>query len=81
MTLKRVYRLLTVGLLLLSVGAGFAMREKKSHKLAALQSLQTASLQLGKMERRTPERLKTQALIDEAIHNLSVSVAPEDRQD
>lgn len=78
---KRVYLSLAAGLLMLGVGAGFAMRDKQSHQLAALQSLRTASLQLGKAGRLTPGQIKTQALIDQAIFNLTAAEMEENRAD
>lgn len=73
MILKWSYLPLTAVLLMLSVGVGFAMQNKTSHRLAALQALQTAHLKLEKIGSSTPEHLKTQALIHEAIQRLSVS--------
>lgn len=67
---KRVYLLLTAVLLLISVGASFAGQSRKSHRLAALQALQTASLQLSKLESKTAEQAKAEALIDNAIKTL-----------
>jgi hypothetical protein len=67
---KQVYLLLTAGLLLLSVGTGFAMQEHKSHKLAAIQSLQTASLQLNQISSQSPHQTKAAAMVDEAIRLL-----------
>jgi uncharacterized protein (UPF0333 family) len=67
---KRVYLLLTALLLLISIGASFAGQSQKSHRLAALQALQTASLQLSKLESKTAEQARAEALIDSAIKTL-----------
>jgi hypothetical protein len=71
MFLKRSYLPLTTVMLMLSVGVGFAMQNKTSHRLDALKALQTAHLKLEKIDSSTPEQLKAQALIHEAIQRLS----------
>lgn len=68
---KRVYLLLTAVLLLISIGASFAGQSQKSHRLAALQALQTASLQLSRLESKTAKQAEAEALIDNAIKTLS----------
>ncbi|WP_373531560.1 hypothetical protein [Vampirovibrio sp.] len=74
---KRSYLPFTAVLLMLSVGVGVTMQHKirsnTSHRLAALQALQTAHLKLGQAGQAQPEHLKTQALIGEAIERLSAS--------
>lgn len=67
---KRVYLLLTAGLILLSIGTGFATQERKSHQQSALQSLQAASLQLDRVKHKNPAQLRTQTLVHEAIQAL-----------
>lgn len=67
---KRVYLLLTAGLILLSIGTGFATQERKSHQQSALQSLQAANLRLDKMKHKTSAQLRSQALVREAIQVL-----------
>lgn len=45
---KQLYLLLTGGLLLLSVGTGFAMQQHQLPDRAAFQALETANFQLGR---------------------------------
>lgn len=68
---KRVYLLLTAVLLLISIGASFAGQSQKSRRLAALQALQTASMQLNRLESKTAKQAEAEALIDHAIKTLS----------
>ncbi len=74
MTSKRVYLFLTAALLLISFGTGFAWQDNKYEARAALNSLQTAKLQLAKST-PSPEREQAELLVDQAIQRLSQEIA------
>lgn len=75
---KRVYLFLTGGLLLLSIGTGFAMQDKHTHSLAAIQALETASLQLHKAgHHQSPHQAKAMELIRQAIAEMKAGLASE----
>ena len=76
---KRVYLFLTGGLLLLSVGTGFAMQDRHSYTWAALQALETANLQLSKASSPNSPVHQTRALelIREAISEMKAGFSAE----
>jgi hypothetical protein len=78
MTSKRVYLFLTGGLLLLSIGTGFAMQDRHSSRWAAVQALETASLQLHRLgHSSSPHQAKAMELIHQAIAEMKADLATE----
>jgi hypothetical protein len=72
----RVWVLTTVSLLFLSVGSGFAMRHQQSHLHVALQTLQTARLQLSKAEPESGgHRARALKLVNQAIEEVKAGLA------
>lgn len=67
---RRVYLLLTTGLLLLSVGTGFAMQTHQSHREAAVRALQAAKFQLDKIPSKSPEQAQAMIQISQVIQSL-----------
>ena len=69
---KRVYLFLTVSLVLLSIGTGFAMQHRKTNLQLAIQSLQRAQAALDKetVAKDSPRWQKSRALVDEALQTL-----------
>jgi hypothetical protein len=75
---KRVYLFLTGGLLLLSIGTGFAMQDKHTRSLAAIQALETASMQLHKDgSHQSPHHAKALELIRQAISEMKAGLTTE----
>jgi surface antigen len=77
---KRVYLFLTGGLLLLSVGTGFAMQDRHSYSRAALRALETANLQLGKADTTHPKdshQSRALELIRQAILEMEAELSAE----
>jgi hypothetical protein len=78
MTSKRVCLFLTGGLLLMSIGAGFAMQDRHSYSWATVQALETASMQLHKADpHQSPHKAKALALIHQAIAEMKAELAAE----
>ncbi len=69
---KRVYLFLTGGLLLLSVGTGFAMQRQHQPDRIAMQALETARLQLHKASQasQTAHQSRALKLIRQAIQEM-----------
>lgn len=76
---KRVYLFLTGGLLLLSVGTGFAMKDRHSYSWAALQALETANMQLSKANHlnRSSHQARALVLIQQAISEMKAGLTAE----
>jgi hypothetical protein len=80
---KRMWMFSTAVMLMLSVGSGFAMYQKKHpHMQAALQSLQTAKNQLQMAEAdKGGHRNKAIAEIEDAISHVKAGINYENRHD
>ncbi|MCE3236827.1 MAG: hypothetical protein K0Q50_3019 [Vampirovibrio sp.] len=76
---KRVYLFLTGGLLLLSIGTGYAMKLQQSPTLVALQALEIANLQLHRAGHEIQNRHQSKAieLVRQAIQEMEAGLASE----
>ena len=71
---KRLYLLLTGSLILLSVGTGFAMQQRQSPGVIAVQALERADFQLGRDSHISPaKRHRAQELVRMAMKELEIS--------
>ncbi|HEY9686574.1 MAG TPA: hypothetical protein V6C52_06325 [Coleofasciculaceae cyanobacterium] len=73
---KRGYAFLTMVLIVASIGTGFAMQqESRPHLRAALQSLETARMQMGREQAdQNGCQGKALALIEQAIREVKAEV-------
>lgn len=76
---KRVYLFLTGGLLLLSIGTGYAMKLQQSPTLVALQALEIANLQLHRAGYQAQNQHQSRAieLVRQAIQEMEAGLASE----
>lgn len=76
---KRVYLFLTGGLLLLSIGTGYAMKNQQSPTLVALRALEIASLQIHRADSEVQNRHHAKAieLVRQAIMEMQAGLGQE----